>query len=161
MLTREGDRGRAELPGKVEDLDGWPTGPIVKIAAGGYTLAALNKSGDLYCWGGPPKPFHILDEISGTPDLVEIDDGTDVVDVAVAQAHMIVLTRDGSVYGIGSNANGQLGLGREKAVVTARLDSWTKLKVEISNGYRITGVAAGPMSSFILTEGQRKEPRDS
>jgi alpha-tubulin suppressor-like RCC1 family protein len=153
----EGDSEQPTRPSKVKDLEGWPVGPMIKIAAGGYTLAALNENGDLYCWGSPPRHFQILDELGGTPNLTEVDGGKEVVDVAIAHSHMIVLTKEGEVYGIGSNRNGQLGHGEIE-----RLPSWTKLHVPLMTAYRTMRIAAGPMWSFVIIERQRDdEPRDS
>jgi hypothetical protein len=124
---------------------------------GGRIHSGGHKNGDLYCWGSPPKGFQILDELDATPDLVEIDGGKEVVDVAVGMAHMLVLTGDGEVYGIGSNENGQLGLGEEAAGEGARLAAWTKLDTQVTTGYKITGVVAGPMNSFVLAQSNGKE----
>lgn len=145
----------------MEDLQCWPVRPIIKIAAGGYTLAALNSSGDLYCWGSPPKHFQILGELTGTPSLVDIDGGKELVDVAVGHTHMIVLTKDGEIYGIGAGRNGQLGLGEEHAQGGKPCTSWTKVDLAVSDGYRIVGIAAGPLSSFIMAKRQYEEPQDS
>ncbi len=147
-------------------LDDLPTGPIVKIAAGGFLLAALTQGRDLYCWGGhhPGRQQRLpaLEGLTGEPapvivDLGEADDmvDTDLADVGVGDAHMIVLTADGAVCVTGSNANGQLGLGLDD---TEADDSdggspWVRVTKGLpaeDSEQRVTAVYAGPRSSFIV-----------
>ncbi|CAK7198921.1 hypothetical protein SEUCBS139899_001589 [Sporothrix eucalyptigena] len=95
----------ADNPGRVTALEDLPTGPIVKLAAGGYVLAALTRGRDLYCWGGYPgrRPM-VLEDLTGEPSpivvLVTADEGNDkeadIADIGVGDGHMIVLTADGS-----------------------------------------------------------------
>ncbi len=90
----------------LEDL---PTGPISKIAAGGYVLAALTSGRDLYYWGCYPGRPAMLNDVSADPTPAEVED-KDIVDVGVGDLHMIVLTADGQVFVIGDNGNGQIAL---------------------------------------------------
>ncbi|KAK4098272.1 RCC1/BLIP-II [Parathielavia hyrcaniae] len=135
----------AGVPGQVTDLDDLPTGPITKLAAGGYILAALTAGNDLYCWGHAGRS-PILDDLSDTPSPVVIDD-KDVIDVAVGEAHMLVLTSDREVYVIGENNNGQLGLPGVPSTKT-----WTRIDLSavLTSGQTVTGVAAGPRNSFLI-----------
>lgn len=123
-------------------------GPVVKVAARGYTAAALTQSGDLYVWGTPttgvdrqPQAFP---DLEGIPNYSEVDGEKEVKDVAVGGTHALALTVDGCVYGIGGDDNGQLG-------GAGRLDSWTELGFRPPEGHVITEVAAGHRSSFIIT----------
>jgi alpha-tubulin suppressor-like RCC1 family protein len=61
----------ADTPNPVTDLDDLPTGPIVKLAAGGYLLAALTAGHDLYCWGDAGRS-RVLADLSDTPSPVVI-----------------------------------------------------------------------------------------
>lgn len=121
-----------------------PTGKICKIAAGGYHLLALTTGNDLYGWGGHPGRISLLDEISTNPAPITIDD-VDILDCAVGEQHMIILSSNREVYVIGDNANGQLGLPLEKA------SSWAQVKLELVAHHWIVSVDAGARSSFILT----------
>ncbi|SPO03483.1 uncharacterized protein DNG_06166 [Cephalotrichum gorgonifer] len=96
---------------KVRWLDDLPTGPVVRIAAGGYTLAALTEGGDLYCWGGRPGQKPLFDELSYMPIPIDLGVDADVKDVALGDRHIVALTTDGRVFVQGCNKNGQLGLG--------------------------------------------------
>ncbi|KIH94707.1 hypothetical protein SPBR_03792 [Sporothrix brasiliensis 5110] len=163
-LGRDVTESPAERPGLVTALDDLPTGPIVKLAAGGHVLAAVTQGRDLYCWGGYPgrRPV-LLEGVTGEPTPIVVSatsaDGytedVDVVDVGMGDGHMIVLATDGSVFVLGSNANGQLGIGHdsndarrppvlEKKIVT----TWVKVR-SLPPG-QVTGVYAGPKSSFIV-----------
>ncbi|KAK0740245.1 hypothetical protein B0T18DRAFT_448926 [Schizothecium vesticola] len=102
-------------PHPVPDLLDLPTGPVVKIASSssGYVLAALTAGGDLYAWGHAGRAsaaglggLGVTGEV--TPVVVEEHD---IADVGVGEGHVVVLTTTGEVFGIGSNRNGQLGLG--------------------------------------------------
>jgi alpha-tubulin suppressor-like RCC1 family protein len=127
--------------------------PIRIIAAGGYTAAAVTESGSLYAWGmespGTHRRQQAIPGLSGIPNYVEVDGDKDVEDIAVGESHAIALTTDGSVYVIGGNENGQLGLG---IGFNERVGSWTKVNLEVSNDHRVVRVGAGPRSSFILVE---------
>lgn len=158
----------AHVPGRVTLLDDLPTGPIVKLAAGGYVFAALTKGHDLYCWGGyPGQQSVVLEDLVGEPAPVIVSVaanalGTDdveeaeIVDVGVGERHMIVLTANSEVCVIGSNANGQLGLGREWETADRSdvLRTWKKVD-GLSSGRngRVIGVYAGLRTSFaVVTE---------
>jgi len=133
----------------VQQLQDLPTGPVARIAGGGYTLAALTAGDDLYCWGGHPGQPAVLD-ISGEPAPVVVEEH-DISGVAVGSAHVVVLTTGGDVFAVGDNGNGQLGLGREVRTAT----SWTKVDVPLRDGQRVLSVAAGPRSSLLTVRGPR------
>ncbi|KAL2021536.1 hypothetical protein VTK56DRAFT_7035 [Thermocarpiscus australiensis] len=143
------DESPAETPGLVKDLEDLPTGPVTKLAAGGYVVAALTAGNDLYCWGHAGR-CSFLEDLSDTPSPVVIED-KDIVDVAVGDAHLVALTSDGEVYVIGDNRNGQLGL-----PVVASASTWTRVKLGsiIGASQSITGVAAGPRNSFLIVRNQ-------
>lgn len=141
----------ADEPSLVTDLPGLD-GPIRHIAAGGYTVAALTEGGSLYVWGtstaGTHRRQQAFSTLSGVPSYVEVDGEKDVRNVAVGESHAIALTADGCLYVIGGNENGQLGLGRG---FKGRAETWTKLVFLPPAGFVVTGVAAGPRASFIIT----------
>ncbi|GAW25373.1 putative serine threonine-protein kinase nek9 [Rosellinia necatrix] len=134
----------AERPSLVEDLEDLPSGKIKKIAAGGYTVFALTDGHDLYAWGGHPARRPIPETLSGSPSPLDVEEN-DIVDCAVGEAHMIVLTTKGDVYVAGDNTNGQLGLSLEKTA------NWRKVPMP-PRGEDIIGVKAGQRSSFIVTK---------
>lgn len=137
-------------PALVDDLSDLPTGPIVRIAAGGYLLAALTEGRDLYCWGGHPgkSPFIHIDPAGPIPVSI---DGKDILDVAIGDAHMLVLTAEHEVYVTGGNSSGQLGLGPSSA---EQVEGWTKVEIGQAGRSKVVGVAAGPRTSFALLQHQ-------
>ncbi|KXX79981.1 E3 ubiquitin-protein ligase HERC2 [Madurella mycetomatis] len=150
------DESPAEAPGLVPDLSDLPTGPVTKLAAGGYFLAALTAGDDLYCWGHAGRSPILGDLFSNSdadvdtdrPNLVVIGQDNDVADIAVGDAHLVALTSDGEVYVIGDNGNGQLGL---PGKASARSWTWISLETILgTNQSIVTGVAAGPKSSFLV-----------
>lgn len=145
-LGREvSDTSPADKPGLVISLQDLPTGPISKVAAGGYMLAALTAGNDLYLWGGHPGKKTIPADVTDEPIPVVIDDD-DITDIAIGDSHLLVLTAGGRIFVIGENNNGQLGLAVESA------DSWNPVRLDLSEGTIITGVAAGPRNSFIIVK---------
>lgn len=123
---------------------------MTKLAAGGYALAALTAGRDLYCWGHAGRSPILREHLSDTPEPLVIDD-KDIIDVAIGDAHMLVLTADRQVYVVGDNTNGQLGL---PGVTSA--SNWTSVDLETvgAAGQNVTGVAAGPKSSFLIVRNQ-------
>ncbi|UPK94990.1 hypothetical protein LCI18_005925 [Fusarium solani-melongenae] len=151
-LGREVDESSpADVPGLVSDLSDIGE-PIKKVAAGGYTLAALTDGGGLYLWGmqspGSQSRHQAFADLSGIPNYVEVDGDKDVQDIALGESHAIALTTDGCVYVVGDNTNGQLGLGSDSK---SPVESWVKVPFIIPSGWDIVGVEAGPRSSFIVT----------
>ncbi|KAI1266147.1 regulator of chromosome condensation 1/beta-lactamase-inhibitor protein II [Xylariaceae sp. FL1019] len=148
-LGRELSTSPSNYPGVIEDLLDLPSGKITKIAASRYVLCALTSGNDLYAWGGHPGRVPILDSLSASPSPVVIEEH-DIADVAVGESHITALTTTGEVYVIGSNNNGQLGLpGVDKTT------TWTRVPLSLKPGETITGVRAGPRSSFIITSHDR------
>ncbi|KAH6656777.1 regulator of chromosome condensation 1/beta-lactamase-inhibitor protein II [Truncatella angustata] len=135
-------------PGLVADLVGLPTGKITKIAAGGYLLMAVTEAHDLYAWGGHPGQPALIEGLSHNPSPVVVEEN-DVVDMAVGAHHAIILTEGRELFVIGENANGQLGLPKEKKTV-----SWTKVPFPLEPGSSIHSVACGPRNTFVIV---RKE----
>ncbi|KAK3321015.1 regulator of chromosome condensation 1/beta-lactamase-inhibitor protein II [Cercophora scortea] len=137
------DASPAHRPGLVSDLEDLPTGPISKLAAGGYILAALTEGNDLYCWGHPGRSA-ILEDLSDRPSPVVIEDN-DIADIGIGAGHLLTLTVDGELFVLGDNTNGQLGLPQVKST-----SSWTRVDVGLGVKQSIAGVVAGPRSSFLI-----------
>ncbi|KAK7740180.1 hypothetical protein SLS63_001380 [Diaporthe eres] len=143
-LGREVSPARpADEPGLVTALQDLPTGPISKIAAAGYMLAALTTGSDLYIWGGHPGRKPVPADIDEEPTPVDIEEN-DIADVAVGETHVIVLTTNGDVFVIGENGNGQLGLSSKSE------ESWARVPLGLKDGRRVVGVQAGARNSFLL-----------
>ncbi|CEJ94173.1 hypothetical protein VHEMI09721 [[Torrubiella] hemipterigena] len=154
-LGREvSDKQPSNALATVDDLEGLDD-PVTHISAASYTLAALTKSGCIYAWGRSSSGTHrqpqALSNLEGMPNYAAVAYDTDIADVAIGDGHAIALTTEGTVYVIGSNSNGQLGLGDASV---SRVDDWTKLDFQAPTGNVISRVAAGPRTSFIITAKQ-------
>ncbi|KAF5532317.1 e3 ubiquitin ligase HERC6 [Fusarium mexicanum] len=152
-LGREIDEScPANEPGVIQDLSDLGE-PIKKIAAAGYTAAALTESGGLYLWGmaapGSRSRPNAFQDISELPNYFEVDGDKDVQDIGLGESHAIALTTDGCIYIIGNNTNGQIGLGKD---AQNPVSSWTKIDFTPPEGWAIVAVEAGPRSSFIVTK---------
>ena len=124
---------------------------MVKLSAGGYTVAALTKGGSIYAWGrqapGTSNGCPAISDLQGFPNYIEVCDEKDVRDFGFGDSHAIVLTTDDDVFVVGDNSSGQLGI-----LHGAACQTWTKLEFERPPGHSIVGVAAGPRCSFIVTK---------
>ncbi|KAM0336379.1 hypothetical protein ACHAPQ_004234 [Fusarium lateritium] len=139
------------VPSVIEDLSDLGE-PIKKIAAGGYTVAALTDSGGLYLWGmkppGSQSRRNAFTELNSIPNYVEVDGEKDVQDIAIGESHAIALTTDGCIYVVGDNTNGQIGLGDGGKDF---IESWHEIDFIPHAGWEVVTVEAGPRSSFIVT----------
>jgi hypothetical protein len=90
--------------------------PVRRLWGGPNQLIALTEDGQLYSWGnntvgvlGHPVAQSMIDQPT---QIVEWEQALQegIVDIKIGDAHAVVLTTKG-VWGIGSNAVGQLGLG--------------------------------------------------
>jgi alpha-tubulin suppressor-like RCC1 family protein len=84
---------------------------VVQISAAGRHALALRKDGTVYAWGS--RGTIIAEEIA-KPGVAtgpfKIAGLENIVQVAAARDHNLVLTRDGDVYAWGENTDAQLGL---------------------------------------------------
>jgi alpha-tubulin suppressor-like RCC1 family protein len=84
---------------------------VIKIACGHEFSAVLTSQGKILLWGQnvskclatEPSTIHTPTAMPSLPSRV--------VDMACGLSHILVLTEDGTLYGSGTNNDGQLGLG--------------------------------------------------
>jgi len=79
------------------------------------------------------------------PEVLEVEEGKRVVDVAAGYCFYLVITEDGSVYSFGFNDKGQLGLGNRFSQESPTLISGLK-------GYKIVKAIAGQQHTVVLTD---------
>jgi len=151
------DSCSASLPALVTDLSELAEGlslaspngenDIFKIAAGGYTTAALTVTGDCYIWGDRSQGW------TSTPEPVDME----VRDVAVGEEFVVLLDGKGRVWVRGKGASGELGLGvgREEA------REWTRVPVDLEEGKMVRGVVAGPRCCLLLVDIPAEEETES
>lgn len=127
----------------------------------------VSRYGDLYVWGRQPPGMDEGNRIGCLPGasrttnmsaeefeegevaLVDIDGGVDVVDVGVGAGHILALTRDGRIFGVGDNRNGQVGIGKGQG--RGFCENWMEVPIGAEQGKAvIMRVVCGYWSSFVL-----------
>ena len=127
-----------------ERVEGLEDEVIVKIAAGHSFSLALNKQGQLFCWGAVdgqtenelfyPKPTQVKMSADIQP----------IVQIACGYYHFMFLSNDGKVYVVGSNNFGQLGLGTKMTVMQP-------VYLKSLQGIPIMQIVCGGYHSLVLT----------
>ena len=97
----------------------------IKVQCGGYHNASIDKDGKLYMWGrsdvgqlGIPKGKLEVDSnglVATRPQEVEFFSNRLIEQVALGEAHSLVLDSQGRVYSFGWAELGQLGIGETTA----------------------------------------------
>jgi alpha-tubulin suppressor-like RCC1 family protein len=94
---------------------------VVRINAGQWHSCAITDNGELFTWGvgfqgrlghGDKEPCYLPTKVGGALE------GHFVVDVACGSFHTVALTKNGTVFCWGDNANGQCGSGTLPEAVT-------------------------------------------
>ncbi|KAF2839624.1 RCC1/BLIP-II [Patellaria atrata CBS 101060] len=152
VLGRDlGDGGLSTKPGIVDGLDGIP---IRKIAAGAWIMGAVSKDRDAYLWGmARPGQGDKIDALCRSDDelieedvkLVNIGEGLDILDLAIGDGHVVILTQGGRIFVAGDSNNGQLGLGHSQRHF---IPTWTE--VELFQSLEVISIHAGDKTSFAI-----------
>jgi alpha-tubulin suppressor-like RCC1 family protein len=82
-----------------------------------------------------------------TPESVDMD-GEDILDFAVGDKHIVVLTMSHRLWVIG-NFNGQTDDGVQK--------TWKEITLPLKKGQKVVKVYAGYRASFALVDGEGSE----
>lgn len=120
---------------------------VTRISAGANHMLAVTNDGSVYAWGngangklGNGDTNHrwfaekVLDETGE-------DYFKNAIDVSAGTLHSLILTKDGTVYGMGSGANYRLGVNST--------GNFT-LPVEMVYSYNTVEIAAGAIHSVVL-----------
>lgn len=127
---------------------------IVSIAAGGYTSAAVSRSGQLFMWGDNSLGQAAQSTcVCRSPQRVEFPSSHVLVRaVRIAESHTIALTDRGSIYGWGSNAHGRLGIGKMPAQCQGTCQPTL---VKMPDGFRFADLAIGNSHCIALCRERR------
>ncbi len=92
------------------------TDDIVAMSAGGYHSLAINRAGEIWSFGfneaGQRGNGTVVADSNGVVQPLKLaNGGENFVAVASGGLHNLALSASGSVYGWGSNVNGQVGVG--------------------------------------------------
>ena len=132
----------SDTPVKVVKEDGTTIRNIVAIAAGKDHALAVDRDGTVYAWGGNatgqlgrkpaaeqegevedtdywPQFFYAIKliDMTGDPTDLPFRERIQVVDVAAGNGFSLLLTNEGTAFGVGRNDKGQLGAGYTNDVV--------------------------------------------
>lgn len=115
---------------------------IVQFKAGNNFGMMLLSDGKMYSWGAHSSYATGFATTGTRTNITECDiftthcveKGVKIVDFCCTFSDTIILFSDGSVWGIGSNSNGLLGLGHENATGGV-LMSCTNVNLKLEDGY--------------------------
>lgn len=154
------------LTTKATDIMGHPNTPMIVNQAPKNLISinynqnhslAIDQAGQVYSWGadnygqlgrGEMGRDDCRDTQDCRLDISAIAGINDAVMVAAGYKHNLVLTKDGSVWAFGANAQGQLGTG-------SSMSSSTPIRVDFSTANavgRIVQVVASANSSYALDD---------
>lgn len=84
-----------------------PLPPAVAVAASGGAAYAVLRDGSVRVWGNIRLSNSPKEGFTNGP--VPVAGAADVASISAGQTHTLVVTKDGRVYGWGSNSSGELG----------------------------------------------------
>lgn len=120
---------------------------IVDIAASPYNSYFLKSDGTLFGvgWNGYGQLGDGTTTDQSSPITIASDVNTVVQSVAAGVGYTLFIKNDGSLWGMGCNANGQLGLGNSDKLVPTQIIS--------AGSTTVTAVSAGNHSLFLKSDG--------
>ncbi|MDO8212317.1 NEW3 domain-containing protein [Conexibacter sp. CPCC 206217] len=122
---------------------------VTAVAAGGNFSLALEADGSVWAWGDNValgSTAAVAGDDTGTPQRVALPAGGRATAIAAGRQHGLALLSDGSVWGWGANARGQVGNGTRVAVG----DPLRVIAPPAGNAKRVTALSAGARSSYAL-----------
>ncbi len=118
-----------------------------RVSAGSFHGFILCDDGSVYSFGentyGQLGLGH--EDNQSTPQLIRMPRGARPCQISAGSGHSLILCDDGSVYGFGYNASGELGLGHEDNQSTPQL-------IRMPTRARPCQISAGYRHSFILCD---------
>ncbi|STX51415.1 Cell cycle control protein [Legionella busanensis] len=118
---------------------------VEKIIACDFTTAYSDKNGIYQLGNNHLKPLIINNNLKLLPRWLQIPVNLNIADISAGKEHVLLLTAEGSVYGIGSNKHGLLGLDDK----ITHCENWTLLPIK-----QAIKIKATDLASFILMSNQ-------
>ena len=145
-LGRHQDEG-FDIPCRVEALAEFR---VRKIDTGGFLTAALTEDGQLFLWGvtrpgGSQLASSVRNETVALQSILGPSISV-VVDVAVGDNHVVALSSDGRLLGLGEGANGELGNACRQPENFAA--SWSLITGP--DDKIVKGIACGRQTTFLV-----------
>jgi alpha-tubulin suppressor-like RCC1 family protein len=149
LLRHKGEQSRPQrlaLPTKTED-------EVVRVVCGNAHVLALTRGGHVLSWGRRKNGQLGRGEAEGAAEI-GLFDGIVHKGVAIAcgAEHSFVMTELGRVYGFGSNAFGQLGIGMEHKMCQ---DPTEVTHFADEEHVLISGISCGAHHTVVLTDDGR------
>ncbi|XP_033606882.1 probable E3 ubiquitin-protein ligase HERC4 isoform X2 [Cryptotermes secundus] len=173
QLGHGGLENEQEIARQVDSLAGLH---VMLVAAGGWHSSAVTECSDLYTWGwnqsgqlgfctgkntvrakqeqtaGPKKlKTEYTDDVTilstPLPVIWPLEQEVNVKDVGCGSRHTIALLDDGTVWGCGWNAYGQLGMSPERVPSTWKI---TRIELPDGNSGVVTGIECGAWSTVVF-----------
>ena len=127
-----------------------------KVSCGGMHTAAIDLSGDLWCWGradsgqtGTGK--WVFSHFPGVVYPRHIGNVHEVVDVKCGGFHTVVLTKTGTALAMGKEDFGVLGTG---VANSRKMKQGTETLIDVAalSGQKIVGISSGGWHSMFWTD---------
>jgi alpha-tubulin suppressor-like RCC1 family protein len=118
-----------------------PLSEVKSIAAGPTIGYAIQKNGSAFAWGGGVPLGDGKNTTSSTPIKMNIDH---VKQIATGGHHTLILKQDGTVWAIGANEHGQLGIDKQSSAIQTK-------PVQVIGLKNVVAVAAGDNHSLSLS----------
>uniref|UniRef100_A0A0B7B2U7 HECT domain-containing protein n=1 Tax=Arion vulgaris TaxID=1028688 RepID=A0A0B7B2U7_9EUPU len=142
--------GRGGVLTKMGRVEGLDAQHVIQVTVGSTHSIALTQAHEVLTWGRNDKGQlgrgDVPPENQGTPKLVKSLAVRSVLQVSCGSDHTVVLTSEGMIFTWGSNAYGQLGLGKGAPPYQNLPELVSCLK-----GIPVLQVAAGANHTFILS----------
>ncbi|XP_012973177.1 probable E3 ubiquitin-protein ligase HERC6 isoform X2 [Mesocricetus auratus] len=135
----------SEEPEPIQALD---TVHVDLVSCGKEHSIAVCHKGRVFAWGAGSEGqlgTDKFEKINLTPMKIKALDGIKIIQVSCGHYHSLALSKDGQVFSWGSNAQGQLGLGKQSGAQAK------PQKVKTLQGIPLAQVAAGGAHSFALS----------
>ena len=128
---------------------------VKEVVAGGYWSLFLKKDGTLWAAGDRnslwASPGFKSDEVNKYPEsMLPTQILDNVTHIAAGENHILLVKTDGSLWGMGGNVHGELGISQNTVKSLAPLAETTQI---MPSG--VSEVFAGPLNSFILMQDGR------
>lgn len=153
QLGREGEE-ETPLPIELELEDGET---IEQLITGSCHAAVRTSQGRVFCWGTYRDSKGILGwsndvKKQATPTAIHFPRGVEIADVCCGENHTLALAKDGTLYGWGSDEQGQLVFHMPEAMKKRALVPHAICFREGRKRVRVAKMWAGGMHSLVLLE---------
>ncbi|XP_047109429.1 secretion-regulating guanine nucleotide exchange factor isoform X2 [Schistocerca piceifrons] len=131
---------------------------LTRLCGGGGHTLILDKNGNIYScgWNNKGQLGRSVEEQATSFEHIAALSGHHIIDISCGWETSFALTRDGKLFGWGSNVYGQLSLPRDQVTFSASPLQLTDHKVkQLSSGLRHTAVVTEQGDVFVCGSGRK------